>query len=424
VALLFTGAFARAQYIFQFDWGESFNNSATGNDAEDSWVANSYTIANANQTNIVSISLPFADTFTNQPISGFIYQGFDLNDPTANGGLVLKARKDTTFSSVPGTILTIALDTPVTFNVGDIMYVAVLIPGVPGSKFPFQLDIGVGSGFGGLLMTQFLGRSFFDVGMTPSGAWDVNQGSGNITPMGGTHPVVGPGIQDAGNLALWAQAATTVSPLLSAGTTDHATQFFQMDWGEVFNTNMGTETEDNWVGQSYRINGADRTRIMSISLPIADTFSNQPISGLIYMGSDVLDPKAGGGLVLMARKDTTFSSTPGTVVTITLDTPVDFSYDPNASTLQVMYVAVLIPGVTPDKFPFFLDNGSGSGLGGSVQTQPLNRSFFDVGTTAGGAWDPNQGSANITVLGGTHPVVGKVQDAGNIALWAFGTTPQ
>jgi hypothetical protein len=206
-ALLFTDTVAPAQHMFQLDWGTSFNNSINNpGDAEDNWVANSYTIANASYTHVVSISLPIAETFSNQPISGLIYQGSDLYDPTAGSGLVLKSRTDTTFTSTPGTVVTITLDTPVDFNVGDIMYVAVLIPGVPSDKLPFFEDSGTGSGLGGLLQTKPLGRSFFDAGTTVSGAWDVNQGSTNITVLGGTHPVLGPGINSPGNLALWAQS--------------------------------------------------------------------------------------------------------------------------------------------------------------------------------------------------------------------------
>jgi hypothetical protein len=205
-ALLLTGTLARAQHMFQLDWGTGFNNSINNpGDAEDNWVANSYPINNADRTHVVSISLPLSDTFTNQPISGLIYQGFDLNEPTAGGGLVLKSRTDTTFTSTPGTVVTIMLDNPVDFKVGDMMYVAVMIPGVPSNKLPFFEDSGTGSGLGGLLQTQPLGRSFFDAGTTISGAWDVNQGSDNITVLGGRHPVLGLGIQSPGNLALWAQ---------------------------------------------------------------------------------------------------------------------------------------------------------------------------------------------------------------------------
>jgi hypothetical protein len=203
VALLFTGTFARAQHMFQLDWGSGFNNSFGNTDIEDNWAANSFTISNADRTHVVSISLPLLDTFNNQPISGLIYQGFDLLDPTAKGGLVLKSRTDTTFTSTPGTIVTITLDTPVDFTVGDIMYVAVMIPGVPANKFPFFEDENTTTA-GKALGTQPLGRSYFDVGLAPSAPWDAGQGSDNITVLGGTHPVLGPGVQYAGNLALWA----------------------------------------------------------------------------------------------------------------------------------------------------------------------------------------------------------------------------
>jgi hypothetical protein len=85
-------------------------------------------------------------------------------------------------------------------NAGDIFYAAVLIRGVPANKFPFYLDTAAT----GPLMTVAVGRSFFDAGLTFSGPYDVNQGSANVTVMGGAHPVLGGGIQDAGNLALWA----------------------------------------------------------------------------------------------------------------------------------------------------------------------------------------------------------------------------
>jgi hypothetical protein len=148
-------------------------------------------------TKIVSVSLPIVYSFTDQPITALIYQGFDLMDPTANGGLLLMAQQDATFSHIPGTftVVTVTFDNPVTFNPGDIFYAAVLIRGVPPDKYPFLLD-------GDALR----GQSFFDVGLN-GGPYDINQlpaHSANITPLGGTHPVVGSGIQSAGTLTLWA----------------------------------------------------------------------------------------------------------------------------------------------------------------------------------------------------------------------------
>lgn len=197
-ALLLTSAFAHGQAYYRLEWNERFNNSATSSDTQDNWVANSYTASAASGANIVSVSLPIGDTFTDKPITALIYKGADLMDPTAGGGLMLLGRKDTTFSSTAGagTIVTVTFDTPIALNDGDVFYAAVLIPQVPADHFPFRSDTRVTSG-----------RSFFDTGLTFGGAYDVNQlpdNSANITPLGGTHPVVGPGIQDAANLALWA----------------------------------------------------------------------------------------------------------------------------------------------------------------------------------------------------------------------------
>jgi hypothetical protein len=212
-SLLFTGPFAHAQYvppkegIYQLIWAETFNNSALPGEIEDNWVANSFTAVSGG-TQIVAISLPIGDDFTNQAITGLIYKGFDLHDPTAGGGLVLMSQTDTTFSSIAGDVITITLNTPVDFNAGDVFYTAVLIPGVPGyapgvsnGKFPFYED-----GPANISKSKPLGQSFFDVGLTLSAPYDVNQGSANITVLGGTHPVVGPEINDPGNLALWVHA--------------------------------------------------------------------------------------------------------------------------------------------------------------------------------------------------------------------------
>jgi hypothetical protein len=202
-AMLFTAAHARAQGLYQLDWGARFNTNA-GGENEDNWVANSY-VALPGRTHLVSISLPIGESFSNQPISALIYTGSDLHDPTAGNGLVLVSQTDTTFTSTPGTIVTITLTSPVDMNLGDIFYAAVLIPNVgPGDQvFPFYEDTGTGSGIGGLLQTQPLGRSFFDAGPTLGAPYDVTQGSANVTVLGGNHPVLGAGIQGSGNLALW-----------------------------------------------------------------------------------------------------------------------------------------------------------------------------------------------------------------------------
>src|SRR5438132_2211684 len=219
-----------------------------------------------------------------------------------------------------------------------------------------------------------------------------------------------------GRTSLYQTILGALTALLLAGTFARAQHFFQLDWGGSFNASAANDTEDNWVANSYPVNAADRTHIVSVSLPIGEAFTDQPISALIYQGFDLLDPRAGGGLVLKSRTDTTFTSTPGTIVTVTLDTPADFQVG------DIVYVAVMIPGVPPTTFPFYSDTGTGSGLGGLVQTKPLGRSFFDIGQPLGGAWDQNQGSDFITVLGGAHPLLGLgIQSPGNLALWAQGT---
>ncbi len=116
-ALLFTGTFARAQFLYNLDWAEHFNNSV-GTETEDNWVANSYMVTNADRQHLVAISFPIDAVFTNQPISAFIYQGFDLLDPTAGGGLILLSQTDTTITTTVGDIVTITLNPDVFLGVG------------------------------------------------------------------------------------------------------------------------------------------------------------------------------------------------------------------------------------------------------------------------------------------------------------------
>jgi hypothetical protein len=183
------------------------NHASTTTETEDNWVANSYVVRSGG-THLVAISLPIGANFTDQPISAMIYQGYDLLDPTALGGLMLLSKTDTTITSKVGDLLTITLDTPVDLNVGNIFYAAVLLPGVTGDKFPFYNDTTVGSSSQSIptVGTNPFGRSFFDAGLTPGAPYDFSQGRDNITVLGGTHPVLGPGVQHAGNLALWVNA--------------------------------------------------------------------------------------------------------------------------------------------------------------------------------------------------------------------------
>jgi hypothetical protein len=205
-ALLFTGTSARAQTLYNLDWARRFNNSI-GTETEDNWVANSYRVR-AGGTHIGAVSLPIGGNYTDQPISALIYQGYDLLDPTAGGGLILLSQTDTTITTKTGDLLTLTLDNPVDLSVGDIFYAAVLIPGVTGDYFPFYNDIAAASPSQSIptVGTNPFARSFFDAGLAPGAPYDINQGSDNITVLGGTHPVLGPGIQTPGNLALWVNA--------------------------------------------------------------------------------------------------------------------------------------------------------------------------------------------------------------------------
>jgi len=211
-ALLLTGTLARAQSFYQLDWGSGPWNMSVGNETEDNWVANSYTARSG--THLVSVEFPIGAAFTNQPVSVFIYQGFDLSDPTAGGGLVLLGTTNTTITVTAGDLVTIPLNPPVDGKTGDIFYAAVMIPGVPSGgsgKYPWWVDT-----MDSARNTTPLGRSFFDVGLGDpgsgqGGSFDVTkQIIANITPFGQVHPVLGGGPNDVvepGNLSLWVRGA-------------------------------------------------------------------------------------------------------------------------------------------------------------------------------------------------------------------------
>jgi hypothetical protein len=197
-ALLVCGSTARADGVYQLDDGtaeESFNNSET-TETEDNWVANSFQVT-ADGTRLLSISFQLGQRLTNVAVTGVIYQGFDLADPT---NLVRIATVDTTVSGGPGTMATITLDTPVDLNPGDIFFAAVLIRGVAGNVFPFANDT-----------DNPLGQSFFDVGPNQGDPYDLDNTS-NAVVLGATHSVVGDGVQSPGNLILRVNATTTPCP--------------------------------------------------------------------------------------------------------------------------------------------------------------------------------------------------------------------
>ena len=189
-ALMSHASVARAQVRYQLDSGaptERFNNSEV-DETEDNWVANSYQVVKGG-THIIAIEFPIGTAYSGKPASAVIYQGFDLLDPSAGGGLVRLSTTDLVLNTQIGDIVTVVLDTPVDLNVDDIFYAAVLIPQVQfpgGMEFPWYND-----------GATLLNRSFFDVGPTQGAPYDLDN-TANATVNGATHPVVGPGVQSPG----------------------------------------------------------------------------------------------------------------------------------------------------------------------------------------------------------------------------------
>jgi hypothetical protein len=210
-----------AGFVYKLDDGsseENFNNSQ-GVETEDNWVANSFQVAAGTQT-LLSISFLLSGNYTNRAITALIYTGTSLADPHAGSGLTLVSQTDTTFSGTNGSFVTIPLAAPVTLPVGQVYWAALLMRGVPGNQFPFNED-----------RDNPLGRSWFDVGPTQGGTYNVNNTS-NARVFGATdHPVVPGGVQDKGNLMLRVNATGTAQPLV-ARLTDGGTG----EAGSVFTT--------------------------------------------------------------------------------------------------------------------------------------------------------------------------------------------
>jgi len=198
VALVVAVPAARAQVVYQWDNAtstERFNDSQ-GTETEDNWVANAFTVVDGG-TRLLSITLPIGDMFVNQPASATIYQGADISDPSAGGGLVRIQTNDSMITTVLGDTVTIMLDPPVDMNVGDVFYASILLPQVDGAHFPFFND-----------GTLILNHSFFDVGPTQGAPYDLDN-TVNATVNGATHPVVGPMVQSPGTTLLRVNATAT-----------------------------------------------------------------------------------------------------------------------------------------------------------------------------------------------------------------------
>ena len=196
-----------------------------------------------------------------------------------------------------------------------------------------------------------------------------------------------------------------LTAVLVSGSSARADYVYQLDDGspeELFNNSETTETEDNWVANSFQV-VADGTRLVSISLYLGQAYSNQDTFAVIYLGSSLTDPS---GLVRIATTEASVTGSAGSYATITFDQPVDLNEG------DIFYAAVLLPGVPGNFFPF-----------GNDTNGPLGQSFFDVGPAQGAPYDLDM-TQNATVLGGTHPVVDSgVQSAGNLMLRVNATTP-
>jgi hypothetical protein len=174
-----------------------------------------------------------------------------------------------------------------------------------------------------------------------------------------------------------------------------------------FNNSLGSEAENDFVANSFTV-AAGGTHLTAVNF-LAEGGSipaNQSATVAIYTGSSLTDPHAGAGLVRVATGSALLTAAPAgppLTYTISLAQPVDLPVG------QVFYAGLLLPNTTA--FPFTIWQFS----------TPLNRSFFDVGPTLGAAYNLDN-TSNLTVLGGTHPVVGAgVQSPGNLVLGAVAT---
>jgi hypothetical protein len=187
----------------------------------------------------------------------------------------------------------------------------------------------------------------------------------------------------------------------------YALQPFGVVGSNGFNNSQGTEAEDAFVANSFTVvPGGTHITAVNFLAEGGHIPANQPVKVAIYEGSSLTDPHAGGGLVRVATGSTTLSASPpgGPLgYTIDLDQPVDLPVG------QVFYAGLLLPNLST--FPFTI----------WAFSTPLGRSFFDVGPSIGSPYNLDN-TANLTVLGGTHPVVGaNVQSPGNLVLGAVAT---
>src|SRR5262249_44132759 len=139
--------------------------------------------------------------------------------------------------------------------------------------------------------------------------------------------------------------------LLGNGTFARAELTYQLDDGsreEQFNNSSGNDTEDNWVANSFRIVPGGEM-LTGITFQVGGSnFNNQAITALIYTGTSLTDPHAGGGLVRVSTTNTTFSGNNFQFVTIPIE-PLTLPDD------QVFWAALLIRGVPANVLPWSND---------------------------------------------------------------------
>jgi hypothetical protein len=212
----------RAQVTYQLDgWPPSgsttyeiFNNSV-GTETEDCWVANSFQVsAGGTQINSLTFALgnamPAVPTLTLQ-VTVALYTGTSLTNPSGLVRIIPATNTVTLTNASTGSLQTINFATPTVLSPGQIFYAAILIRAVPGTLFPFVDDLFTP----GPSPTNQL-RSFFDVGPTQGGAYNLDN-TANATRLGQSHPVLGGSAQSAANLVLRVNAVPEPSTLVLAG---------------------------------------------------------------------------------------------------------------------------------------------------------------------------------------------------------------
>ena len=206
----------RAQTTYQLDgWPpvtgnyEIFNNSV-GTETEDCWVANSFQVtAGGNVINSITFALgnaqPPVAALTLQ-VTVVLYTGTSLNNPSGLVRIVPATNTVTLTNADTGFLQTVNFASPTVLPTGQIFFAAVLIRGVTGSLFPFVDDMFTP----GPSPTNQM-RSFFDVGPTQGGAYNLDN-TANATLLGQNHPVLNGTAQSAANLVLRVNASAIPEP--------------------------------------------------------------------------------------------------------------------------------------------------------------------------------------------------------------------